>query len=252
VPASQAPNLATAYEAEEGKAASVPYEIYQTPPASSIVSTALDMARFMVAHLQKGQYGDARILSDATAELMQQQHATMHPRMPGWAYGFQVGDTNGLRILMHGGDIGGFSTLMVLLPDERIGIYVAHHIEGANLRFVVQRSILDHYFPDRRSPQIAGPRKENAEQLRRFAGTYRANIFCHSCPDGGPNVQDFEVEASGDGTITVWDQRWVPVEPLYFASLDGRQHIGFKESSDGQIVALTAGSWRVLERIRIR
>ena len=85
--------------------------------------------------------------------------------------------------------------------------------------------------------------------MRRFAGTYRASIFCHSCPGGGPNVQDFEVAANDDGTIKVWDQRWVEVSPLYFVSSDGRGRIGFAEDKAGRIFALTAGSWRVLERV---
>lgn len=249
-PAALSGELATAYEIDGGKAAAVPYEIYQTPPASSIVSTAADMARFLIAHLQKGGSGETRILSEATAKLMHEQHATMHPRVPGWSYGFQLGDTNGRRLLEHGGDIGGFSSLLVLLPDEGVGFFVASHLEGANLWYAVRERILDHYFPETRPVQVPVARAEEADSLRRFAGTYRAHIFCHSCPDGGPNVQDFEVSSNDDGTLTVWDDRWAQVEPLYFRSLDGSRRIGFKEDAKGRILGLTAGSWRVLERIR--
>ena len=84
VPAAQTENLATAYEIEGGKPVAIPYEIYQTPPTSSVISTANDMGKFMIAHLQKGRFKKARILSENAVETMQQQHATMHPRMPGW------------------------------------------------------------------------------------------------------------------------------------------------------------------------
>lgn len=40
------------------------------------------------------------------------------------------------------------------------------------------------------------------------------------------------------------------VAPLYFVSRDGRRRIGFKEDASGKIVAVSAGSWRVLERLR--
>ncbi|HEV7504027.1 MAG TPA: serine hydrolase domain-containing protein [Thermoanaerobaculia bacterium] len=249
-PAAFVGDLATAYELNDGKAVAVPYEIYQTPPASSIVSTAADMARFMIAHLQHGRSGTARILSETAAETMHRQQATMHPRLPGWTYGFQASDTNGRRIIEHGGDIGGFSSLMVLLPDEGVGFFIASHLEGADLRFKVREKILDHYFPDTRPVKVPVARPEEAESLRRFAGVYRANAFCHSCADGGPNVQDFQVTANDDGTITVWDTRWVQVEPLFFRSPDGLRRIGFKEDASGRIIGLTAGSWRVLERIR--
>jgi CubicO group peptidase (beta-lactamase class C family) len=245
------PDLATAYELEEdGRTVAVPYEIYQTPPTSSILSTVADMGRFMIAHLRNGTYGSARILSEAAAMNMHRRHATMHPRVPGWTLGFQEDDTNGRRIIEHGGDIGGFSALMTLLPDEGVGLYVVHHLESTNLRFDVKRAILDRYFPDRR--QIIAPvaHPGDAARLARFAGTYRANNWCHTCTgDEGPDVQDFEVEANDDGTIGVWGSRWVEVSPLYFVGTDGRGRIGFAEDASGRIVALTAGSWRVVERI---
>lgn len=62
-------------------------------------------------------------------------------------------------------------------------------------------------------------------------------------------MQEFEVTANDDGTITVWDQRWVETSPLYFESVDGRGRLGFAQDRDGRIFALTAGSWRVLERV---
>src|SRR5439155_24438023 len=39
-----------------------PFEVLNGAPAGSLASSALDMARFMIAHLHQGQLGDARIL----------------------------------------------------------------------------------------------------------------------------------------------------------------------------------------------
>lgn len=241
--------LATAYEREDGELTPVPYEIYQTPPAASILSTAEDMGRYMIALLQGGRYGENRILSERTTALMLQRRATMHPLLPGWTLGFQEGDLNGLRIVEHGGDIGGFSALLTLIPDHEVGFFVVHHLESTNLRFKLRQAILDRYFPDARTTKIPVPDPGSAAGLRRFAGKYRGNIFCHSCPGGGPNVQDFEVEANDDGTITVWGSRWVQVSPLYFVDTDGKSRIGFAEDEAGRIIALSAGAWKVLERV---
>ncbi|HET6837934.1 MAG TPA: serine hydrolase domain-containing protein [Gemmatimonadales bacterium] len=248
-PGRSAGRLATAYEWDDGRLTAIPYEIYHTPPTASILSTLPDMARFMVTHLETGPAGANRILSDSAAELMHRQYVTMHSRVPGWTLGFQVDDINGRRLIEHGGDIGGFSSLMTLLPDEHVGFFVVHHLEGSNLRFDLRQLILDRYFPDSRPRQAPIAQPDAARRLRRFAGTYRASIFCHSCRDGGPNVQDFRVTANDDGTITAWDQRWVEVSPLYFVSADGSRRIGFAEDKNGRVVALTAGSWRVLERV---
>lgn len=240
--------LATAYELDGDKPVPVPYEIYQTPPAASILSTAADMSRFMIAHLDDGRFRDRRILSKRGAERMQRRAATVHPKLPGWTLGFQEADLNGERILEHGGDIGGFSTLLTLLPERGIGFFIVHHLESNNLRFDVRQAILDRYFPDTRGLKSPVPDPARAEGLKRFAGTYRANIFCHSCSSEQP-VQDFKVEANDDGTISVWGDRWVEVSPRYFVGVDGKGRIGFAEDESGRITAMSAGSWKVVERI---
>jgi len=241
--------LATAYEWQSDSLTAIPYEVYQTPSASSILSTAEDMGHFLIAHLQNGRYGAGRILSDSTARRMHRRYATMHPLTPGWTLGFQENEVNGRHLIEHGGDIGGFSALLSLLPEDELGFFVVHHLEGKNLRFDLRQLILDRIYPAVPPPKPPGPTATDAGRLRRFAGKYRASIYCHSCRDGGPNVQEFEVTANQDGTVSIWGERWTQVGPLYFASADGRKHLGFAEDQAGRIIALTAGSWRVLERI---
>jgi CubicO group peptidase (beta-lactamase class C family) len=242
-------DLAMAYERDGDTLVRVPYEIYQTPPTSSLLSTIVEMGHFLIAQLQKGRYGSHRILSDSAAALMQRQYATMHPRIPGWTLGFQVNDLNGRYLIEHGGDIGGFSALLTLLPREGVGFFVVHHLEGRNLRFDLRQLILDRYFPAPSPGELPHPDSSAAPRLRRFAGKYRASIYCHSCKDGGPNVQDFQVTPEPDGTLSLWGTRWIEAGPLYFVSADGRRHVGFAQDSTGRILGVTGGSWRVLERV---
>jgi hypothetical protein len=209
----------------------------------------VEMGHFLIAQLQQGRYGSHRILSDRAAALMQRQYATMHPHIPGWTLGFQVNDLNGRYLIEHGGDIGGFSALLTLLPREGVGLFVVHHLEGRNLRFDLRQVILDRYFPAPSPAKLPHPDASARPRLRRFAGKYRASIYCHSCKDAGPNVQDFEITAEPDGTISLWGTRWIEAGPLYFVSADGRRHIGFAEDSAGRILGVTGGSWRVLERV---
>src|SRR3546814_20264815 len=51
------------------------YEFISLAPAGSLASTGADMARFMIAHLQTGAYGDAPILPDDTPP---RTHPTQH------------------------------------------------------------------------------------------------------------------------------------------------------------------------------
>ena len=169
--------------------------------------------------------------------------------MPGWTYGFQQDDTNGLRIIEHGGDIGGFSSLLVLLPDENVGFFMAHHGEGGNLRFEVKAKLLDRYFPDKHSITLPVPVPDSSGELKRFAGLYRANLFCHTCKNPLP-VAEVEVTSNDDGTITVWEAQWAQTAPLLFTRLDGKRKIGFQEDKSGRILQMSAGSWKVLEKVK--
>ncbi len=242
-------DVAIAYGAEDGTPTIVPYEWYHTTPASSIRSTAEDMSNFLIAHLQCGDFRGQRILSANAACEMHRTQSTTHPKMPGWTYGFQEDDTNGLRILEHGGDIAGFGSLLVLLPGENTGFFIVHHIEGGNLRFTVKQKLLDRYFPDKRPIDVPVPTPDSKGELKRFAGLYRGNLFCHTCKNPLP-VAEVEVTANDDGTITVWDDRWVQTSPLFFVRLDGKRKIAFQEDKTGRILQMSAGSWKVMEKVK--
>src|SRR5687768_3106101 len=104
VPDSLRRDLAEGYEYENGANRPAAWEWYHTTPASSINASAADMGRFMIAHLQHGRYGNARILSASATSAMHRQHVTSHPELAGFAYGFYETFTNGERLLGHGGN----------------------------------------------------------------------------------------------------------------------------------------------------
>jgi len=70
--------------------------IGQVGPAGAMSTTATDMARWMLAHLNDGRLpdrlGGARILEAETARRMHRQHFTLHPRTPGAATVSAAGD----------------------------------------------------------------------------------------------------------------------------------------------------------------
>jgi CubicO group peptidase (beta-lactamase class C family) len=249
-PAHLQSSLATGYEYAGGAHTRAPYEWYHTTPAGAINATAMDMARLLIALLARPAAADgARLLSADALARMQRRQATMHPLIAGWGYGLQENRTNGQRIFEHGGDIAGFSALLVLLPDHRTGFFIANHHEGSNLRFALEQAILDRFFPDRRGlvpPPLPSGTRARAE---RVAGTYRWNIYCRRCTSA-QQLPEYRVMANEDGSITLTGKRWVEVRPLYFRSVDGKEELGFAEDSTGRVMHLTGGSWKVMERVR--
>jgi CubicO group peptidase (beta-lactamase class C family) len=217
-------------------------------PAGGHSSSITDMAHFMIAHLQDGHYSgaditDGRILKEST---MQQMHSTLYapaPRLLGNAYGFFEFSDNGQRTLGHSGDTIGFRTLLLLLPEQNLGIFVAYNSEGsAGLETQhngFQRAFFDHYYP---APSIEPiqPPADFAERAGRFVGSYRITRSAYTTFEKYKNLMSpVEISDLGNGTLlfTIYglEIRLVEVEPLYFRQPDGQLGIVFREDDRGRI-----------------
>ena len=240
--------VATPYEIDDGRATPIAYEWYVTTPTSSLVASAPDMARFAMLHLADGRCGDQHVLSEKLTRAMRSQQATIHPAVPGWGFAFQLDVENGRHLAEHGGDIGGFSALFTLIPEERAAFFIVNHGEGSDLRFRVKSVLLDALYPHVEPRVVPEPNPARAAQLREYQGRYRSSLACHTCTDVGPG-QDFELGANADGTLELWDSKWVPLERDLFVRADGERLLGFGRDTDGRIAVLSGGSWRVLDRV---
>ena len=240
--------VATPYSLDDRRAERMPYEWYVSTPASSVVATAADMGRLLIVQLAGGRAGGRRILSERMTALMQTQQATVHPAVPGWGLGLQMDRVNGRTVAEHGGDIGGFSSLFVLIPEEGAGFYIVNHGEGSNLRYQVKQALLDALYPAKEQPDVPTPKIADAARLSEYAGNYLSSIACRSCPREPDSI--FTVKAKPDGTLSLWGQRWIPVGQDLFIRDDGRTYLGFARDPAGGITAVSGGSWRVADRIR--
>jgi CubicO group peptidase (beta-lactamase class C family) len=253
VPANLQPDLATGYDYSSSVAGGyhpLAFEYFHTFPASDINGTVTDMAHFMLAHVDGGRYGKKRILSERAARDMREQHFTNHPRLLGITYGFFENRQNGVRAIEHGGVMDGFSALMYLSPDKKFGIFVACNREVSGLQETVKARILNRYFPARDKPETNQLQAQLQERLERFAGKYRADIYCHTCKEGAQGYvpQAFEIKANNDGTISFWGAKWKQVEPLVFQLLSGQLDNGevlvaFRQDQNGQITNMFNGTW---------
>jgi CubicO group peptidase (beta-lactamase class C family) len=246
-------DLAQGYEYDGGVNKLAEWEWYHTTPASSINASAADMGRFIIANLQNGRYGKTRIMSESAMRDMHRQHATSHPSLAGFAYGFYEDFTNGERLVQHGGNVEGFSAQLTLIPARGIGFFIASHHEPARLRDVVQSALLNRYFPakpDATTPAV--PMAGHRERAPRFAGTYELNQFCHSCGPGRREYTRVEVKANSDGTISITGdpRHYVEVSPLFFKRVDGTGGAAFREDASGRVTLLAGDSWIVAERIK--
>ena len=250
-------DLAIGYEYADGKYQPLPFQWFNTYPASDINSTATDMARFMIAHLQNGAIDGKRILSVRAAREMQQTHFRNHPRISGWAYGFYEGTQNNLRFIEHGGSMDdGYSALMTLVPEKNLGIFVACNTEtgGFGLAETVKREFFNRYLPVRTKPEIPKTKNPSPDALKRFAGKYQSIIYCHSCaPNTSYVPESFEVKVIDNGMLSFFGGRWKQIEPLLFVLADGERAgqvlLGFKENKQDEIAFMFNDSYMVYEKV---
>ncbi len=220
-------------------------------PAGVMRASASDMARFMIMHLQSGFYGDAaseiRILKEETAQQMHETLFAPDPRILGNAYGFFEFDDNGQRALGHSGSGEPMESMLLLLPEQNLGVFVAYNSLGAGelnrQHFGFQRAFFDHYYPAPAVEPIQ-PSADFAARADRFTGTYKWTMSSYTTFEKyfalmGPTIN---VTNPGDGTLLLkspfGEWRIVEEEPLYFRQVDGPFHMAFREDDQGRIAYL--------------
>lgn len=131
-------------------------------PAAGIMSTAADMARWMLVQLDSGRVAlpgvaPGRLFTSAmTAQLWAPvtpipirqnppETAALQPQFSGYALGVRVQDYRGVKLVTHTGGLPGFVSQLTLVPSLGLGVVVLTNGEsGASFQAVTQH-VLDHY-----------------------------------------------------------------------------------------------------------
>ena len=128
----------------------------------------------MIAHLQQGALGEARILKPETVKAMHARVFSPHPAVGGSGLGFYETYMNGRRVIGHGGDTNYFHTELGLLEEEGVGFFACVNTGGkaALVPRHFARAFMDHYFPAQ-LPAVKPP-ADFAARAGEYAGHYRA------------------------------------------------------------------------------
>ena len=243
LPANLKPLMAEGYVS--GKDEPYGYEFVGPAPAGSVAATGEDMGRFMIAHLQNGEYNGQRILKPQTAQLM---HAPLNipiPGLNGMAHGFYQTNVNGLPVIAHGGDTIAFHSDLHLFLNKGVGLFVSMNSAGkegaaGGLRTELFEEFADRYFPapadNRRLPKDQA--KSDAEKL---VGTYASSRRSHGTflsltdligqakisrdKDGNPVVSGFD-------SLGGQPQKWIPVAPKLWRAANGHDMLGARIDGD--------------------
>lgn len=174
LPDNLAPNMANGYNFYMGNYYKGSFEYISALPAGSKSSTAEDMAKFMIAHLQNGRYGEQRILQESTALEMHRQQFTHHPLQDGMTYGFIEQSINGRRVINHGGNTFLFATGCYLLLEENVGLFVSYNGGTGLERESLFTAFMDRYYPAPAEVPLVPP-EGSKERTAAFVGEYTPN-----------------------------------------------------------------------------
>jgi len=225
---------------EKGSEPPKPFEFVEAAPAGSSSVTAADIAHFMIAHLQDGQYENVQILKPETAKLMHARQFENHPDMNAMALGFYEETRNGHRIIGHGGDTQYFHSDLHLIPDANVGFFISYNSAGkgeTSAREAVWHSFLDRYFPytPPAGASIANPSKS-------ITGHYVVSRRAEKSLLKVLGVAgETKVAANQDGSITIDDfkdpngvpKKFREIAPLVYRETNGQDKLAFKRQADG-------------------
>lgn len=211
-------------------------------PAGSMSTTAEDLARFMIAHLQDGGTpGGARILDQGTAQLMHTRLFAHDARINGNSHGFWEWEYNGLRTIQHGGDTLLFHSFLVLIPELNTGFFVSYNSVGGGGAPSKQlmEAIIDRYFPAEIPTTVESP-PDSGGHAGRFTGLYMlSRVNYSSFLKIMQLFMTVKVTALPEGALLIGGgsdpKRYMEVEPLVFREHDGQNLVVFKEDAEGRI-----------------
>jgi CubicO group peptidase (beta-lactamase class C family) len=235
------------------------FEFVQAWPAGSVSTTADDMTRYMIAHLQNGEYNGARILKTETAQLMHSRAFGLVPSLNGMAYGFYEESRNGHRIIGHGGDSQWFHSDMHLMPDDNIGFFVSYNSAGKPGfpgRTALWQGFLNRYFPY--TPPAGEQVANSAQDAKSVAGTYWLSRRSETNVAAVTSAfSQTKVSVNSDGTISVdaaKDFAGNPkhlreIGPLLFRDVNGQGHVAFTKDYAGRQIGVTDLPIFVFQRV---
>ncbi|MGO4346447.1 serine hydrolase domain-containing protein [Paenibacillus sp. MCAF9] len=211
-------------------------------PAGSAAVSAMDMAHFMIAHLQNGRYGENQILKPETAILMHAPAFQFHKDLPAIDLGFYELNMNGRKVISHGGADLQFNTELYLVPDKQIGIFVSYNGgDGSLAADGLAKAFLDRYFP---AEEVSLPpvSAELNDAVQKYAGSYQFTRRNHTDIDKFYSfMSKISVAAAGNRLLIgsgAEQQVFEPIGPDVFQQVGGEGRIGFRTDESGKVTHL--------------
>jgi len=144
-------DFALPYRENEGKLEKIPFRsLTNMGPAGSINSSVNEMSRWVMVHLNGGKLKEKQIINPQTIQDMHLAHMPTGetPEIPevtpaDYGMGWFVDSYRGHGRVHHGGNIDGFSAMVSMLPQERVGFVMLTNKNATGLGELLIRHATD-------------------------------------------------------------------------------------------------------------
>ncbi|MFZ2055479.1 MAG: serine hydrolase [Candidatus Aminicenantales bacterium] len=144
-------DFAMPYREREGKIEKIPFRsLSNMGPAGSINSSVNEMSQWVLVHINGGKLKDRQIIKPQTVQDMHLAHMPTGetPEIPevtpaDYGMGWFVDSYRGHGRVHHGGNIDGFSAMVSMLPQDRVGFVVLANKNGTGLPELLIRQATD-------------------------------------------------------------------------------------------------------------
>jgi CubicO group peptidase (beta-lactamase class C family) len=152
-------------------------------PSSTLNSSVLEMPRYAMANLHRGQYNGIQILSDSSYNLLWTNSVNLKDK-PAIGASWFLNEHKGLKTVSHGGGDTGFRSFLLLVPEKNISVMLACNYELCPSREIAH-AVLDLLL------------EEKADIIKRHIGFTFAEVLTK---DGIEKAKAFYKETSEDST----------------------------------------------------
>lgn len=156
-----------------------------TIPAGNLYASAQDLGNFLITILCDGRFDQTQVLPAEAMQDMLRPTPDADGKPTDYGIGFRLGELDGYKTFSHGGAVYGYSTLVIGLPEEKLGVVAVVALDGGDgfIRRVAEHAV--------------------RLMLAQRAGQPLPELRCSEPLEAGVAAQLAGLYANGDQTIRV-------------------------------------------------
>jgi CubicO group peptidase (beta-lactamase class C family) len=216
----------------------IPVDFLNNRASGGLVTTGLDMARFLRVFLNRGEVDGARILRPETTDAMLTRQRSQHPAMKGIGFGFWELEIGGQSYWGHDGDIVGWNARALLLPERGLGLFVAY--TGMDTLKAFGDRVTSAVFGPSQPPGASEqPPRVAVAGADRIEGTYRWTRTPRATADRlfTPYwLVEYRARVDASGELELGNalglfptSRWAPIGADLFQEIGGTRRVSFRD-----------------------